>query len=153
MFFAMSPRRRSRRRIERHEPLVGWLYDKLENNGFLVRKKLRFVPNNELVFREAVLYGEINSYLRIGLGGGEESKIEPDIIGCLRKRNRPRPEFSIAVELSLTSDLKEEVQVLRQIPAKWKIVVTKDIKGELDGIHVREISEFEEEVKRIKRAT
>jgi len=70
-------------------------------------------------------------------------KLRIDIIGGLYTDRRFDSGKSIAIEVSISSDIKTEVRKLRKVPSKWKVIVTEDTDGELDGIRVVSLQKFE----------
>ena len=79
-----------------------------------------------------------------------ETKLNVDILGCKRFPDGHLDySSSVAVEVSVSSDVKSEIEKLMKIPAKTKIVVTDDLEGELGGIPVVPFSKLEKKLKEI----
>lgn len=71
-------------------------------------------------------------------------KLIIDVLGCLHDNTKFDYDKTIAVEVSFSSDIKNEILKLKNIPTKWKVVVTENISGELEGIPVIAIGGFRE---------
>jgi hypothetical protein len=79
-----------------------------------------------------------------------EPKLNVDVLGCKRFPNgRLDYGSSVAVEVSVSSDVKSEVEKLMKIPTKTKIVVTDDLEGELEGIPIVSFSKLEKSLDKI----
>lgn len=79
-----------------------------------------------------------------------EPKLVIDVLGCKRfSDGRLDYDFSIAVEVSVSSDVKSEVEKLMKVPTKIKIVVTEDLEGQLEGIPIVPFSKFEKALDKI----
>ena len=78
-------------------------------------------------------------------------KLIIDVLGCLHDNTKFDYGKIIAVEVSLSSDIKDEILKLKNVPTKWKVVVTENITGELEGIPVIAINRFEEFIRSILR--
>lgn len=73
-----------------------------------------------------------------------ESKLNVDVLGCKRSPDgRLDYDSSIAVEVSVSSDVKSEVEKLMKVPTKTKIVVTDDLEGQLEGVPIIPFSKLE----------
>jgi len=79
-----------------------------------------------------------------------EPKLIVDVLGCKRfSDGRLNYESSIAIEVSVSSDVKSEVEKLIKVPTKTKIVVTDDLEGQLEGIPIVPFSKFEKALDKI----
>jgi len=73
-----------------------------------------------------------------------EPKLNIDVLGCKRfPDGRLDYDSSIAVEISVSSDVKSEVEKLMKVPTKTKIVVTDDLEGQLEGVPIVPFSKLE----------
>jgi hypothetical protein len=73
-----------------------------------------------------------------------EPKLNIDVLGCKRfPDGRLDYDSSIAVEISVSSDVKSEVEKLMKVPTKTKIVVTDDLEGKLEGVPIVPFSKLE----------
>jgi len=109
----------------------------IEKDKWEPMKNVEITPNDKELFQKVITdrwyFGEVS----------DREKIRIDVIGCLHNGTGFLRDYSIAIEVSCSSDLRNEIIKLKSVPSKWKAVVTKDIEGELEGIPVIHFSKFE----------
>jgi hypothetical protein len=137
-----------------HDEIVNIVAASLEKRGFGISDfehtnwqpmiNVTVVPFNKRMLRYVLehrwLLGEAK----------HESKINVDVLGCKRLPDgRLDYDSSIAVEVSVSSDVKTEVEKLTKVPTKAKIVVTDDLEGKLGRIPIVPFSKLEKTLDKI----
>ena len=137
-----------------HDEIVDKVAASLERRGFGISNfehtnwqpmiNVTIVPFNKTMLR----YVLKNRWL---LGKAKhESKLNVDLLGCKRSPDgRLDYNSSIAIEVSVSSDVKSEVEKLMKVPTKTKIVVTDDLEGQLKGVPVVPFSKLEKALDKI----
>jgi len=109
----------------------------VEKDEWEPMKNVTIVPNDMELFQKVISE-------RWYLGSvPDKKKIIIDVVGCLHNGTNFIRNFTIVIEVSCSSDIRKEIIKLMTAPSKWKVVVTKDIEGELEGIPVIHFSKFE----------